>query len=96
MALDFMAKGGESQIMNCGYGRGFTVKEVIDMVKEKSGCDFAVEETERRPGDPDALTADNSKITAVMGWKPDHDDLGVIVRSALDWEREWQSRRESN
>ena len=94
MALDYMAKGGDSQIMNCGYGRGFTVKEVIDVVKEKSGADFPVEETERRAGDPDALMADNTKIKQTLGWEPDNDDLGVIVQSALDWEAVWQTRRD--
>lgn len=90
MALDYMAKGGESQTLNCGYGRGFTVKEVIDMVKEKSGTDFPVELVGRRAGDPDALMADNAKIKRVLGWQPDNDDLGVIVQSALDWEKKWQ------
>ena len=80
--------------VNCGYGRGFTVKEVIDVVKEKSGVDFSVEETERRAGDPDALMADNTKIKQTLGWAPDNDDLGVIVQSALDWEAVWQTRRD--
>lgn len=93
MALDYMSKGGESQILNCGYGRGFTVQEVIDMVKEKSGKDFPAEQVDRRAGDPDALMADNTKIKKVLGWEPDHDDLGVIVQSALDWEAAWQARK---
>lgn len=94
MALDYMAAGGESQILNCGYGRGFTVKEVIDVVKEKSGVEFPAEEVGRRAGDPDALMADNSKIKAVLKWQPDYDDLGVIVQSALDWEKVWQERKQ--
>ena len=94
MALDYMAAGGESQILNCGYGRGFTVKEVIDVVKEKSGVEFPAEEVGRRAGDPDALMADNSKIKAVLEWQPDYDDLGVIVQSALDWEKVWQERKQ--
>lgn len=93
MALDYMAKGGESDILNCGYGRGFTVSEVIDTVKEKSGKDFPVENVERRAGDPDALMANNEKIQKVLGWSPDHDDLGVIVQSALDWEAKWQQQK---
>jgi len=93
MALDYMSKGGESQTLNCGYGSGFTVQEVIDMVKEKSGKDFPAELVERRAGDPDALMADNTKIKKVLGWNPDHDDLGVIVQSALDWEAAWQARK---
>ena len=93
MALDYMSKGGDSEILNCGYGSGFTVKEVIDVVKEKSGKDFNVEETSRRAGDPDALMADNSRIKATLGWEPDHADLGVIVQSALDWEKKWQAKK---
>ncbi len=94
MALDYMAKGGESQILNCGYGRGFTVKEVIETVKEKSGKDFPAEDEDRRAGDPDALMANNAKIKAVLGWSPDYDDLGVIVQSALDWEAKWQQKKQ--
>ncbi len=95
MALDYMSKGGESQILNCGYGKGFTVKEVIDVVKAESGVDFPAEEVARRAGDPDALMADNTKIKQVLGWQPDHDDLNVIVKSALNWERSWQARKEA-
>ena len=90
MALDYMAQGGESQVLNCGYGRGFTVREVIDMVKARSGKDFPVEETGPRAGDPVALMADNRRITDTLGWTPDHDDLGTIVQTALDWEEKWQ------
>ena len=93
MALDYMSKGGDSEILNCGYGSGFTVKEVIDVVKEKSGQDFNVEETGRRAGDPDALMADNARIKKTLGWEPDHADLGVIVKSALDWEKKWQASK---
>ncbi len=93
MALDYMTKGGDSDILNCGYGSGFTVTEVVDVVKEVSGVDFPVEEVGRRAGDPDALMADNSKIKRVLGWQPDHDDLTVIVKSALNWERLWQEKK---
>ena len=93
MALDYMAKGGQSDILNCGYGSGFTVTEVVDVVKEVSGVDFPVEEVGRRAGDPDALMADNSKIKRVLGWVPDHDDLSVIVKTALNWERLWQEKK---
>jgi len=96
MALDYMAKGGKSDILNCGYGSGFTVTEVVDVVKEVSGVDFLVEEVGRRAGDPDALMADNSKIKRVLGWEPDHDDLSVIVKSALNWERLWQEKKAAN
>ncbi|UZE97590.1 UDP-glucose 4-epimerase GalE [Alkalimarinus alittae] len=93
MALDYMAKGGQSDVLNCGYGSGFTVNEVIRVVKESSDVDFAVEEVGRRAGDPDALMADNSKIKRVLGWEPDHNDLEVIVKSALNWEGLWQEKK---
>lgn len=93
MALDYMANGGASQTLNCGYGRGFTVKEVIDMVEQKSGKTIEAEAVGRRAGDPDALTADNTRIKQVLGWTPDYDDLGVIVKSALDWEAVWRARK---
>ncbi len=95
MALDYMARGGESKVLNCGYGRGFTVREVIDVVKQQSGVDFPVAETERRAGDPEALMADNSRIKAVLGWTPDYDDLQTIVKTALAWEAIWQQRKAS-
>ncbi|WP_152206828.1 UDP-glucose 4-epimerase GalE [Marinobacter changyiensis] len=95
MALEFMRKGGESQVLNCGYGRGFTVSEVIDVVKRLSGNDFPVERVGRRAGDPDALMADNSKITRTLGWTPDYDNLDTIVGTALAWETIWQKRRQS-
>jgi UDP-glucose 4-epimerase len=93
MALDYMAKGGESQVLNCGYGRGFTVREVIDVVKAESGVDFLVQETGRRAGDPAALMADNTRIKNVLGWQPDFDDLNTIVRTALAWEKIWQQKK---
>ncbi|WP_226596216.1 UDP-glucose 4-epimerase GalE [Marinobacter nauticus] len=93
MALDYMAKGGESQVLNCGYGRGFTVREVIDVVKAESDVDFPVQETERRAGDPAALMADNTRIKSVLGWQPDYDDLNTIVRTALAWEKIWQQKK---
>ena len=95
MALEYMQNGGASEILNCGYGRGFTVKEVISMVKQVADEDFSVQEVERRAGDPGALIAANEKIKRVLGWQPDHDDLGVIVKSALDWEAALKARRVS-
>lgn len=93
MALDHMARGGESRVLNCGYGRGFTVREVIEVVKRLSGVDFPVVETGRRAGDPAALMADNQRIREVLGWSPDFDDLDVIVGTALAWEKIWQDRK---
>ncbi|MCK2147850.1 UDP-glucose 4-epimerase GalE [Marinobacter alexandrii] len=95
MALDYMAKGGESSVLNCGYGRGFTVNEVIDVVKTQSGVDFPVELVGRRVGDPAALMADNARIKATLGWTPDFDNLDTIVGTALAWEAIWQKKKSS-
>ncbi|RBP27840.1 UDP-galactose 4-epimerase [Marinobacter pelagius] len=95
MALDHMANGGDSKVLNCGYGRGFTVREVIDVVKRVSGVDFPVTETDRRAGDPAALMADNTLIRDTLGWEPDYDDLETIVRTALAWEAIWQKKKAS-
>jgi UDP-glucose 4-epimerase len=76
-----------SQILNCGYGQGYSVREVIDKVKEISGIDFTVIATERRAGDPASVIAANDRITEVLGWQPRFNDLDTIVRTALDWEK---------
>lgn len=70
------------------YGDGFTVKEVVDVVKKVSGVDFSVEMVGRRAGDPGVLMSKADKIGKVLGWKPKHNDLELIVTTALDWERQ--------
>jgi UDP-glucose 4-epimerase len=86
-ALHYLRAGGKSQVLNCGYGNGFSVLEVIAAVKRASGRDFAVRFGGRRPGDPAALVAQARRIGEVLGWRPAHDDLDGIVRDALAWER---------
>ena len=86
-ALAYLRGGGPSTTLNCGYGRGFSVLEVIDTVKRVSGIDFAVEHSGRRPGDPAQIVANADLIRAELGWRPQLDDLAVIVRHALTWER---------
>lgn len=76
-----------SDIFNCGYGYGFSVKEVIDTMKKVSGKDFQVEITGKRAGDPAQLVSDNNKIISKMHWKPQYDNLEVICKTALDWEK---------
>jgi UDP-glucose 4-epimerase len=76
-----------SQILNCGYGQGYSVREVIDKVKKISGIDFTAIATERRAGDPTAVIAANDRIIEVLGWQPRFNDLDTIVRTALDWEK---------
>lgn len=93
LALNYLHRGGQSQICNCGYGRGFSVFEVLDMVKQVSGVDFDVRISGRRLGDPAAIVAGVDKIKAELGWRPQHDNLEEIVGQALDWERSLHTRR---
>lgn len=86
-ALEYLERGGQSDILNCGYGHGFSVKEVISRVKAVTGVDFKVIESPRRPGDPASLTAKVDRIHSVIGWKPKYDDLNVIIKSAYEWEK---------
>jgi UDP-glucose 4-epimerase len=85
-ALRHLRAGGASGVFNCGYGRGYSVLEVIDTVKRVSGVDFKVRVSGRRAGDPPAIIAKSDKIRATLGWTPQHDDLDGIVRQALAWE----------
>ncbi len=86
-ALAHLEAGGESQLLNCGYGKGVSVRQVIDCVKSVSGVDFAVVEGERRAGDPPRLIAACARVRQVLDWTPRHDDLEAIIATALDWER---------
>jgi len=87
LALEYLLEGGNSKVFNCGYGHGFSVREVIDTARKVTGIDFKVEETERRPGDPAILVADSSKLRKVLDWKPRFNDLEYIIRTAWNWER---------
>lgn len=87
LALDYLEGGGKSQILNCGYGRGFSVREVIETVSKVSQQKVPTRESARRPGDPPAIVADIARVTAAFGWKPRHDDLEKIIATAFAWER---------
>lgn len=87
LAMNYLEKGGASIQLNCGYGRGFSVREVINKIKEISGANFEVFESARRSGDAKSLVADSEKLKRVLGWKPQRDNLDLICRSAIDWER---------
>lgn len=86
-SLEYLRGGGESIICNCGYSRGFSVFEVIESVKRVSGNEFRVDICPRRSGDPVSLVASNDKIKNIMGWKPRYDDIDLIVKQALLWEK---------
>jgi len=89
-ALDHLGSGGASLVLNCGYGHGASVREVIAMVKQVSGIDFRVEEGLRRAGDPPKLVADASRIRTALDWQPQYDDLRFIVETAFNWERTYR------
>jgi UDP-glucose 4-epimerase len=86
-ALEYLKTNNQSNIFNCGYGHGFSVKEVIDMVKKVSTINFTVEVSSRRDGDPAILIADNKKILKYTNWKPQYDNLELICKTALEWEK---------
>ncbi len=86
-ALDYLRQGGPSVTLNCGYGHGYSVREVLDTVQRVNGAPLAIREEPRRPGDPPSLVAGVERIHRVFGWKPRYDNLEVIVKSSLDWER---------
>src|SRR5205085_4421317 len=91
-ALRYLRKGGNSVTANCGYGRGYSVREVIDTVKQVSGVDFRVDLSAPRPGDPAQIVASSDRARAVLGWKPQRDHLPTIVSHALGWERKLMLR----
>lgn len=86
LAMKYLLEGGNSLVLNCGYGRGFSVREVIDVVKKVTKKDFKVVEGKRRPGDPPVLIADNTKIKKLLNWIPEHDSLEFIIKTAWNWE----------
>ena len=86
-ALDYLRAGGASTTLNCGYGQGFSVREVLDEVARASGMKLKITESPRRAGDPPRLVAKADRIREVLSWLPQHRDLGGIVRSALAWEQ---------
>lgn len=86
-ALDYLVKGNESVTVNCGYGHGFSVREVIETVQRVSGVKFDVTEGPRRVGDPAALVAESGRIHDRLRWNPQYDDLELIVRHAYEWEK---------
>ncbi len=87
IALEYLMKGGASDVFNCGYGHGFSVKEVIKEVKKVTGIDFKVVEGNRREGDPPILIAGNQKIKEKLHWQPKFDDLDYIIKTAWEWEK---------
>jgi len=92
LLLDHLRGGGESTTLNCAYGQGYSVRQVVDTVKSVSGVDFRVDEGPRRAGDPASITATGEAIRKQLGWVPAHADLREMVQTALDWERYLMTR----
>ncbi len=88
-ALDYLMSNGRNDVFNVGYGKGYSVLEVIQKVKEVSGVDFEVRNAPRREGDPLLLVADSQKAREVLGWKPQYDSLDFIIKTALEWENSY-------
>jgi UDP-glucose 4-epimerase len=86
-ALEYLRGGGASTTLNCGYGHGYSVREVISMVNRLNGEAIKTVESPRRAGDPPALIARAQRVREVLKWTPRFDDLAAIVRSQLEWER---------
>jgi UDP-glucose 4-epimerase len=92
-ALDHLRGGGESLTLNCGYGHGYSVREVLDAVARANGAPLDVRDEARRPGDPATLIARADRIREVLGWTPRYDDLDLICSTSLAWERRLATQR---
>lgn len=88
-ALRYLQNGGKSDVFNCGYGEGYSVKQVLECVEKVSQKKLNIIETDRRAGDPAELTANNKKILSHLDWRPQHNDIELICRTALDWEKSY-------
>jgi UDP-glucose 4-epimerase len=86
-ALGWLRDGGDSQVLNCGYGHGYSVREVVQAVERVTGEPLPVREDARRAGDPPTLVANAERIRDLLGWTPRYDDLDGIVATSLHWER---------
>lgn len=91
-ALTWLRAGGRSSVLNCGYGHGYSVREVLRAVEKANGAPLAIREEPRRAGDPPVLVAEAEEIRKVLGWSPRLDDLDVIVETSLAWERKIAAR----
>jgi len=92
LALEYLLAGGPSRFFNCGYGHGYSVREVVEEVKKTTGMDFPVVEAGRREGDPPVLVADPERIRRELNWHPQGDDLRYIIETAWEWEKKWAVR----
>ena len=94
-ALAYLQAGGDSEIFNCGYGRGISVREVVDVVRKVTGANIPVEMGPRREGDPDELVATSDRVRQILGWRPRYDDLETIIRTSWNWKLRWNKMQQS-
>ena len=87
LALDALRGGANPAIYNCGYGRGYSVRQIVGAIEQLTGAPLPIRESPRRPGDPALLIADSTRLQRELHWRPKHDSLAEIVRSAFEWER---------
>lgn len=92
LSLNHLMETGKSDVMNCGYGHGFSVREVVAAAKKVAGIDFPVEDTDRRAGDTAQVVADSTKLRSITGWQPCCDDLELIIKTAWEWELKLQEK----
>jgi UDP-glucose 4-epimerase len=92
LALRRLREGGGNLVANCGYGRGYSVREVVEAVKQVTGVDFEVRQRGRRPGDPASIVADAARARQEFDWRPGFDDLRTIIGHAVEWERRLSAR----
>ncbi len=95
LALEYLFEGGTNEVFNCGYGHGYSVRQVIETARKITGIDIPVRESQRREGDAPILVADSSKIRQALNWKPRYDDLDFIVKTAWEWEKKngWNRKK---
>jgi UDP-glucose 4-epimerase len=95
-ALTYLRQGGESATLNCGYGHGYSVREMLQAVEAANGAPLTIIEAERRAGDPPELVAGAEKVRELLGWRPQYDNLATIAESSLAWERSQLDKPWSN
>jgi UDP-glucose 4-epimerase len=92
LALDHLLQGGAAFVANCGYGHGYSVREVLDAARRVTGVAFPIVPGPRRAGDPARLVADSTRLRRLLAWIPEHDDLDHILATAWAWEQKLHQR----
>ena len=86
-AVEYLVSKQESKIINCGYGKGFSVKDVLKIVNQVNDKPISIKNGDRRAGDPSMLVSNVSKLHSLFDWQPKYNDLSFIVKTSIDWEK---------